>query len=62
MRPLGPRRQERVAKKTGLPAVGVNDAARLIGISIWTIRGYVARGMIRSVRVGSQILLHSAGL
>jgi excisionase family DNA binding protein len=38
-------------------AVGINDAAKMLGLSPPTIRQYVARGRIRAVRVGRLVLL-----
>ena len=38
-------------------AVGVNEVARLLGLSPATIRQYVARGRIRAVRVGRRVLV-----
>ena len=36
-------------------AVGVNETARLLGLSPATIRRYVARGRIRTVRVERRV-------
>ena len=38
-------------------AVGVDEAGKLLGLSPWTIRQYVARGRIRAVRVGRRVLV-----
>lgn len=38
-------------------AVGVNEAGKLLGLSPWTIRRYIAEGQIRSVRIGRRVLV-----
>ena len=38
-------------------AVGIKDAAKMLGLSPPTIRQYVARGRIRAVRIGRQVLV-----
>lgn len=38
-------------------AVGVSEAAKLLGVSVYTIRNYVAQRRIRSVRVGRRVLV-----
>ncbi len=38
-------------------AVGVDEAGKLLGLSPWTIRRYIAEGQIRSVRVGRRVLV-----
>ncbi len=38
-------------------AVGVNEAAKMLGISPWTLRLYVGQGKIRVVRIGRRVLV-----
>ena len=38
-------------------AVGVNEAAKILGISPWTIQYYVAQGALRAVHVGRRVLV-----
>jgi len=38
-------------------AVGIIEAAKMLGISPATVRQYVARGRLRAVRVGRRVLL-----
>lgn len=38
-------------------AVGVDEAAKLLGVSPFTIRNYISSGMLRAVRVGRRVLV-----
>lgn len=38
-------------------AVGVNEAAKMLGVSPFTIRNYIASGRLRAVRVGRRVLV-----
>ena len=38
-------------------AVGVNEAAKILGISPWTTRCYVTQGALRAVHVGRRVLV-----
>jgi len=38
-------------------AVSVDEAAKLLGVSPFTIRNYVASGRLRAVRVGRRVLV-----
>lgn len=38
-------------------AVGVDEAAKLLGLSPFTIRNYIAGGKVRAVRVGRRVLV-----
>jgi excisionase family DNA binding protein len=44
-------------KSQALRAVGVEEAARLLSISPHTVRSYVARRKISSVRIGRRVLI-----
>jgi excisionase family DNA binding protein len=35
----------------------VKQAAELLGISKWTVRGYIKAGKLRAVRLGTRVLL-----
>ena len=56
-RTVEPRHEAQRVQKTKPLAVGINEAAKLTRLSPWTIRAYVARGMIRSVRFGKRVLI-----
>jgi excisionase family DNA binding protein len=43
-------------------AIGINDAALALSISPWTLRKYVARGVIPCVRIGRRVLIEPAAL
>lgn len=36
---------------------GVEDAAKKLAISPWTLRAYIQRGTVRTVRIGRRVLL-----
>ena len=55
--PVGARSEFQEVRETKPQAVGINEAAKLIGLSPWTIRAYVARRIIRPIRVGSRVLI-----
>lgn len=57
MRPVEPPAEVRGAQKTKPLAVGINEAAELIGLSPWTIRGCVKSGKIRAIHVGRRVLV-----
>ena len=53
-----PWRAESEDRKRPRPlAVGVNEAAKILGISPWTIRCYVTQGALRAVHVGRRVLV-----
>ena len=41
-------------------AIGINDAALALSLSPWTVRKYVARGIIPCVRIGRRVLIEPA--
>jgi excisionase family DNA binding protein len=43
-------------------AISIKDAALALSISPWTVRKYVAKGLIPSVRVGRRVLIEPAEL
>jgi len=43
-------------------AVGINEAARVIGLSPWTIRKYIANGKIAAIRIGRRVLIEPSEL
>jgi excisionase family DNA binding protein len=42
--------------------MNVEDAARVLNISPWTVRSYIAKGRIRPVRIGRRVLLEEVEL
>ena len=42
--------------------MGLKDAAKAVGLSIWTLRGWIRRGKLRCVRLGSRVLVEPAEL
>jgi excisionase family DNA binding protein len=40
----------------------VEEAAELLGISKWTVRGYIKAGKLRAVRLGRRVLVEEAEL
>jgi excisionase family DNA binding protein len=42
--------------------IGVREAADAVGLSHWTIRQYIRRGVIRAVRIGRRVLVEPAEL
>lgn len=40
----------------------INSAARLLGISPWTVRAYIRRGKLKPVRLGRRVLLEESEL
>ena len=44
------------------PLHDVNAAARLLSISPWTIRSYIAEGRLTPVRIGRRVLLEESEL
>jgi excisionase family DNA binding protein len=43
-------------------AISIKDAAMALSLSPWTVRRYVAKGLIASVRVGRRVLIEPAEL
>jgi excisionase family DNA binding protein len=43
-------------------AIGVKEAARLVGLSHWAIRQYIRLGKLRAVRIGRRVLIEPAEL
>lgn len=41
-------------------AIGIKDAALALSISPWTVRKYIARGIIPCVRIGRRVLVEPA--
>ena len=43
-------------------AIGLKDAAMAVGLSPWTLRGWIRRGKLRSVRLGRRVLVEPSEL
>jgi excisionase family DNA binding protein len=44
------------------PLISVEQAAGLLGLSIWTVRGYIRDAKLRPVRIGRRVLLEESEL
>jgi excisionase family DNA binding protein len=44
------------------PLVSVERAAETLGISPWTVRLYLRKGLLSKVRIGRRVLIESAEL
>jgi excisionase family DNA binding protein len=44
------------------PLYDINSAARLLSISPWTVRSYIAEGKLKAVRIGRRVLLQEVEL
>ena len=44
------------------PLLSIRDAARLLGVSVWTVRRLIQSGTLIPVHIGSRILLEEASL
>ena len=44
------------------PLKSVEDAARTLSLSAWTVRAYIRQGKIRPVRIGRRVLLEECEL
>lgn len=51
------RAQSEERKEPKRLTVGVSEAAKLLGVSPYTIRNYIASRRLRSIRVGRRVLL-----
>jgi excisionase family DNA binding protein len=38
-------------------AIGIREAAKAVGLSVWTLRGWIRHGRLRSVRLGRRVML-----
>ena len=43
-------------------AIGLKDAASSIGLSVWTLRGWIRSGKLRCVRLGRRVMVEPAEL
>jgi excisionase family DNA binding protein len=44
------------------PLKSVEEASWLLGISPWTVRSYIRKGMLKPVRLGRRVLVEEAEL
>lgn len=42
------------------PLLSLRDAAKRLGLSIWTLRAWAERGRIATVKLGSRVLVRDA--
>ena len=42
--------------------MGLKDAAKAVGLSVWTLRGWIRSGKLRCVRLGSRVLIEPSEL
>ena len=43
-------------------ALGLKDAASSIGLSVWTLRGWIRSGKLRCVRLGRRVMVEPSEL
>ncbi len=43
-------------------ALGLKDAASSIGLSVWTLRGWIRTGKLRCVRLGRRVMIEPVEL
>ena len=43
-------------------AIGIRDAAKAVGLSVWAIRAWIRQGKVRAVRLGRRVLIEPAEL
>ena len=43
-------------------AIGIREAARAVGLSVWTLRSWIRQGKLRCVRLGRRVLIEPAEL
>jgi len=43
-------------------AIGIRDAAKAVGLSVWTLRSWIRQGKLRFVRLGRRVLIEPAEL
>ena len=43
-------------------AIGLKDAAMAVGLSVWTLRGWIRHGKLRCVRLGRRVLIEPSEL
>jgi excisionase family DNA binding protein len=43
-------------------AIGIRDAAKAVGLSVWTLRGWIRQGKLRCVRLGRRVMLEPGAL
>lgn len=43
-------------------ALGIRDAAKLVGLSPWTLRDWIRQGRIASIRLGRRRLIEPSAL
>ena len=43
-------------------AIGIRDAAKAVGLSVWTLRGWIRHGKLRCVRLGRRVMVEPGEL
>lgn len=43
-------------------AIGIRDAAKAVGLSVWTLRSWIRRGKLRCVRLGRRVMVEPGEL
>ena len=43
-------------------AIGLKDAAMAVGLSVWTLRGWIRHGKLRCVRLGRRVMVEPGEL
>ena len=43
-------------------AIGIRDAAKAVGLRVWTLRAWVRQGKVKAVRLGRRVLIEPGEL
>ena len=43
-------------------AIGLKEAADMLGISHWTLRAYIRQGHLKAIRIGTRVLIEPSEL
>lgn len=43
-------------------AIGIKDAAKAVGLSVWTLRAWIRQGKIAAIRLGRRVLVEPGEL
>ena len=43
-------------------AIGIRDAAKAVGLSVWTLRAWIRQGKVAAVRLGRRVMIEPGEL